>query len=111
MDKYIWNCERVEIKEEFNQLNNVVYNVVFSVKLKNKDTEITDSIILKDPETDTFIEFDDLDNDIVTGWVKEQLGEEKIKEVEKTLNKKNKKVKIKTAKLKNNNRRNNNKDE
>ena len=91
MITYDWNCRKVDARPLENEEVNVVYNIhwvvtgtsnqVNSSGVHYTSTCIGSQVVAYNPEED-FVAFTDLTNDIVTGWVRSALGEEKIASIE-----------------------------
>ena len=92
---YEWNCKTVDVHPQENEESNVVYNVHWIVKGVSEELDsegdpytassIGTQIVPSDADG-TFIPFEDLTNEIVTGWVKESMGEETVTELEISIN-------------------------
>jgi len=91
MITYDWNCRTVDVHPQEEEETNVVYNVHYIVtgisdELNSEGVAYEATVIgVKSiPLSDggEFIPFDELTNEIVTGWVKESLGEEGVGEIE-----------------------------
>jgi hypothetical protein len=88
---YEWNCKTVDVHPQESEESNVVYNVHWIVKGISEQldsegnpytaTSIGTQTVPLDADS-TFIPFEDLTNEIVTGWVKESMGEESVSELE-----------------------------
>lgn len=91
---YEWNCKTVDVHPQENEETNVVYNVHWIVKgiSEELDSEgnpytvssIGTQVVPLDDDS-VFILFEDLTNEIVTGWVKESMGEETVSELEASI--------------------------
>jgi hypothetical protein len=91
---YAWNCKTVDVHPQENEESNVVYNVHWIVKGVSEELDsegdpytassIGTQIVPSDADG-TFIPFEDLTNEIVTGWVKESMGEETVTELEASI--------------------------
>ena len=91
---YEWNCKTVDVHPQENEQANVVYNVHWIVKGISEEldsegnpytvTNIGTQSVPLDSES-VFILFEDLTNEIVTGWVKESMGEEAVSELEASI--------------------------
>jgi hypothetical protein len=92
---YEWNCKTVDVHPQENEESNVVYNVHWIVKGVSEELDsegnpytasnIGTQVVPLDADG-TFIPFEDLTNEIVTGWVKESMGEETVTELEISIN-------------------------
>ena len=84
MINYNWNCKTVDVKPTDGDLSNVVYNVHWIVEASKGEISAT-SIGTKQIEVDEdvdFIDFNDLTNATVVGWVKAAMGEEEVEAIE-----------------------------
>ena len=92
---YEWNCKTVDVHPQENEESNVVYNVHWIVKGVSEELDsegnpytasnIGTQVVPSDADG-TFIPFEDLTNEIVTGWVKDSMGEETVTELEISIN-------------------------
>ena len=77
---YTWDCKTVDVHPEENDLQNVVYNVHW--KLLGVDGEYSSEKIgmCKVPLSDSedFISFGNLTNDIIKDWVKAVMGDDEV---------------------------------
>ena len=85
----IWNIENLNVYLNYNNLTDVVYKVNYSVSKtdNNGNAETifkTSNIDISN--LDSFIDFEDLTNEIVLGWIKADLGESGIAALEDELN-------------------------
>ena len=81
---YAWNCKTVDVHPQAEGETNVVYNVHWVVTGTEEDysaTSIGTQVVPLNPEAD-FIPFEDLTNEIVVGWTKDAMGEEKVQTIE-----------------------------
>ena len=95
MITYDWNCKTVDVHPQEEGQENVVYNVHWIVtgtsdKLDSNlvpysSNAIGTQIVPLD-EDGTFIPFEDLTNEIVVGWTKQAMGDEKVAEIEASIN-------------------------
>jgi hypothetical protein len=78
---FTWNIAQLER----NLQDGYVFTVHYVVNAQNKTHKVNTygSIDLKRP--DTLIPFADLTKDLVVSWVKDYFGEEKVTEIEATL--------------------------
>lgn len=90
---YNWNITNVEVYNSLEENTDVVYKVNYGVSTSNDSFGVT---LIKEQELDIssiteFIPFEDLTNETVIGWVKSDLGESGVidvqKEAEELLNK------------------------
>jgi len=77
---YTWDCKTVDVHPEENDLQNVVYNVQW--KLKGVDGNYSSEKIgmcrVPLSNTEDFIPFENLTNNIVEGWVKAVMGDDDV---------------------------------
>ncbi len=95
MITYDWNCKTVDVHPQEEEQENVVYNVHWIVtgtsdKLDSNlvpysATNIGTQIVPLS-EGGAFIPFEDLINEIVVGWTKEAMGDERVAEIEASIN-------------------------
>lgn len=81
---YDWNCKTVDVHPQAEGETNVVYNVHWVVTGTEEDysaTSIGTQVVPLNSEAD-FIPFEDLTNEIVVGWTKDAMGEEKVQAIE-----------------------------
>lgn len=80
MITYTWNCRTVDVRPTDGDLTNVVYNVHWRLTgTKDEISEVTiGSIAIELDEDATFVNFDDLTNATVTGWVEAALGTDEV---------------------------------
>ena len=84
MITYNWNCKTVDVYPESEGQTNVVYSVHWTLTGEENDYLAT-YIGLQEIEinpNETFVPFENLTNEIVAGWVKNAMGQEKVTEVE-----------------------------
>ncbi len=91
---YEWNCKTVDVHPQENEESNVVYNVHWIVKGVSEEldpegnaytaTSIGTQTVPLDPESE-FIPFEELTNEVVVEWVKAAMGEEKVSELEASI--------------------------
>ena len=87
MITYDWNCKTVDVHPQEEGKTNVVYNVHWIVTGNKEDYSVNNigtQIVTLDPET-PFVPFEDLTNDIIVGWTKEEMGEEQVKAIEDSI--------------------------
>lgn len=93
MNTYTWDCKTIDVYPTHESLTEVVYNVHWRLTGKTADGEHSSTIIgTQSLELDTiqpegFIAVAELTNEQVTSWVKEQMGAEKVSELEASLDK------------------------
>jgi len=93
--EYKWNCTRVRYYPEYEGQQDVVYRVIYNflgIDVPSDPTQPAPGLAIEDTVNLTldnigtnFVPYADLTNDIVTGWVKNALGAEKIAEMEKSI--------------------------
>lgn len=84
MTTYDWNCKTVDVHPQAEGETNVVYNVHWIVTGTEGDytvNSIGTQTVTVDPET-PFIPFEDLTNEIIVGWTKDAIGNDKVKAIE-----------------------------
>ncbi len=80
MITYSWNFNPLEVTYNFNGLTNVV-NVVhwqFSGVTGSVTNQVIGTVSLNTPDTGSFVAYEDLTKEIVTGWVQETMGVERV---------------------------------
>ena len=94
MITYDWNCKTVDVHPQEEGQENVVYNVHWRVtgtsdKLDSNlvpySSDAIGTQIVTLNEDGTFIPFEDLTNEIVVGWTKQAIGEEKVASIESSI--------------------------
>ena len=83
-----WNCKTVDVYEhEHNGHEQVIYNVHWRVE--KEDGEFAASSYgtqsLNTEDIQNFIPFDNVDSEIIEGWVKTAMGEEEVSNIESNL--------------------------
>ena len=80
---FSWNVANLER----HTADGVVFTVHYTISADDNvySSSAYGSIGLEAPETDSLIPFDDLTEDMVVGWVKDKLGDEKVAEIEVAL--------------------------
>jgi hypothetical protein len=79
---YSWDCKTVDIYPTHDSLSDVVYNVHWRYTATDESGEHSATLIgtqiisLDDIDPETFVIFEDLTNDILTGWVQTAIGDE-----------------------------------
>jgi hypothetical protein len=84
---YDWNCKTVDVYPQAEGETNVVYNVHWVVTGTEEDysaRNIGTQKVALDPET-PFIPFEDLTNEIIVGWTKDAMGQEKVQAIEDSI--------------------------
>jgi len=87
--KVTWDCKTVKVKTELGNYTNVVSYVdwkviatTMTVEEESLSEELTGVQKIELKEGSDFISFDDLSNDIVFGWLKDAIGQNKVYELE-----------------------------
>lgn len=77
MDPQVTHNWIVESLEQFNDGNDTVYAVYFKLSTTYEDFEVSiyDAIELNPPQSQDFIPYSELTNDIVVGWIKSYMEE------------------------------------
>ena len=87
MITYNWDCKTVDVHPQEEGQTDVVYNIHWIVTGVDGDysaTNIGTQVVTLDPES-TFIPFKDLTNEIVVGWTKEAMGEDRVDQIETSI--------------------------
>ena len=98
---YTWDCKTVDVYPDYEGNTDTVYNVHWRLNGISSETHEVDgqevpytasvygtqSLSLEDIGTD-FLPFDDLTNEIVTGWVEVVMGEEEVANLKSALDSK-----------------------
>ena len=91
---YSWNCRTVDCYPTFDEQSDVVYNVHWrltatSDQVDSNDNPYVASVYgtqaISTDDIENFIPFADLTNTIVTGWVEDIWGEDKVAEMKTNL--------------------------
>ena len=91
---YSWNCRTVDCYPTFDEQSDVVYNVHWrltatSDQVDSNDNPYVASVYgtqaISTDDIENFIPFADLTNTIVTGWVEDIWGEDKVAETKTNL--------------------------
>tara|TARA_R110000772_G_scaffold5839_4_gene20812 strand:+ start:692 stop:1033 length:342 start_codon:yes stop_codon:yes gene_type:complete len=91
MITYEWNCKTVNVYPQKEEVSNLVYNVHWIVtgtsdQLDENGNPYTSRNIgtqsLSSDNTDSFLPFEDLTNEIASGWVKSAIGAERVSSIE-----------------------------
>ena len=89
MINYEWNCKTVDVYVNSNNLENVIYNVHWRLKGKDSITGIEVERIgtqVLDTETiNSFIPIGDLNNETITKWVKDIIGDSSINTMKESI--------------------------
>jgi hypothetical protein len=84
---YTWDCKTVDVYPEYDSNSDVVYNVHWKLNAESdqQDAEgnnyrasIYSTQQLSVDDIGSFIPFEDLTNDTVTGWVTTAMGDEEV---------------------------------
>lgn len=83
MINYTWTVDKLFTKKVQDKENYVVI-VNYTVKGEdgNNSFEVKQIVNFNTENVDSFIDFNNLTNDIVVGWIKQSLGEGKISNIE-----------------------------
>ncbi len=87
MITYDWNCKTVDVHPQEKGETNVVYNVHWIVTGTEGDYTVSNigtQVVPLDNATD-FIPFENLTNEVITGWTKDAMGEEQVQAVEDSI--------------------------
>ena len=84
-----WNCKTIDVyTQEHNGHDQVIYNVHWRVE--KEDGEYSASSYgtqsLNTEDIQDFTPFDEVTSEMVEGWVKDAMGEEKVSDIEESLN-------------------------
>ena len=84
MIAYDWNCKTVDVHPQEEGETDVVYNVHWIVTGVDGDYSASciGTQVVPLNEGGTFIQFEDLTNDVVVEWTKEAMGEEQVTQIE-----------------------------
>ena len=86
MINYTWNCKTVDVYPQEGDLENVVYNVHWTLQGEDSETAYIGSCIgtqlLNTNSISEFTPFEDLTNDQVVKWTKDMMGEEQVASME-----------------------------
>ena len=84
-----WNCKTIDVyTDEHNGHEQVIYNVHWRVSKEDEEYSASSygSQSLNTEDIQDFIPFDDVTSEMVEGWVKDAMGEEKVSDIEESLN-------------------------
>ena len=84
-----WNCKTIDVyTHEHNGYEQVIYNVHWIVKKEDGDYYASSygTQSLNTEDIRDFKPFDEVTSEIVEGWVKDAMGEEKVISIENGLN-------------------------
>lgn len=93
MIEYNWDCRNVDVYKEFSEKENVIYRINWRLTAVStlKDFKgtfynatVTGDVLLSLDDIDNFIELTELNNEVLTVWTKDFLGEELVKEIEES---------------------------
>ena len=93
MIEYNWDCRNVDVYKEFSVKENVIYRINWRLTALStlKDFKgtfynatVTGDVLLSLDDIDNFIELTELNNEVLTVWTKDFLGEELVKEIEES---------------------------
>lgn len=93
MIEYNWDCRNVDVYKEFSEKENVIYRINWRLTALStlKDFKgsfynatVTGDVLLSLEDIDNFIELTELNNEVLTVWTKDFLGEELVKEIEES---------------------------
>tara|TARA_R100001198_G_C5239893_1_gene217295 strand:- start:2838 stop:3176 length:339 start_codon:yes stop_codon:yes gene_type:complete len=93
MIEYNWDCRNVDVYKKFSEKENVIYRINWRLTALStlKDFKgtfynatVTGDILLSLEDIDDFIELTELNNQVLTVWTKDFLGEELVKEIEES---------------------------
>ena len=93
MIEYNWDCRNVDVYKEFSEKENVIYRInwrltALSTLIDFKGTfynaTVPGDVLLSLDDIDNFIELTELNNEVLTVWTKDFLGEELVKEIEES---------------------------
>ena len=87
--KVTWDCKTVKVKAKSGGYTNVVHYIdwkviatTMTVDEENISEELTGEQEIELNEGSDFISFEELNNDIVFGWLKDAIGQEKVYELQ-----------------------------
>lgn len=87
MINYTWDCKTVDVYPQEGDLENVVYNVHWTLQGEDSETAYIGSCIgtqlLNTKDITNFVPIDQLTNEIIAGWVKATIGQESVDMLEK----------------------------
>ena len=89
MINYTWDCRTVDVYPQEGDLENVVYNVHWTLQGEDSETAYIGTCIgtqlLSTSDITNFIPLDELTNDTITNWVKDAMGQESIDMLENNI--------------------------
>lgn len=79
-----WKVDSIDVKPEDGELTDVVYTVCWRVYAEELDTSVSNYGVttIPAPEEESFIPFEELDEEIVVEWVHSVMGEETVESIE-----------------------------
>ena len=83
-----WNCKTIDVyTHEHNGHEQVIYNVHWRVTKEDGDYSASSygTQPLNTADIQNFTPFDEVTSEMVEGWVKDAMGEEKVSDIEKSL--------------------------
>ena len=91
MTQFSWNCRQVDAYPSYESETDVVYNVHWILNAERTEGEDiytasvygTQSIAI---DLSDFVPFDELTNEMVSGWVESAMGEEEVQSKKDALN-------------------------
>jgi hypothetical protein len=84
-----WDCKTIDVyTHEHNGHEQVIYNVHWRVTKEDGDYSASEygTQSLNTEDIQNFTPFDDVTSEMVEGWVKDAMGEEKVSDIEESLN-------------------------
>jgi hypothetical protein len=90
MKNYNWKIKSLQAIDEVNEtdfVTTVIYKVACTEEVDGKEYKALEvsSIVIEPKEKEGFIPYADLTEEQIVGWVKESLGTEGVKSIEKSL--------------------------
>jgi hypothetical protein len=82
-----WKIDNIEVKPEDEDLTDVVCMVSWRVYAEESDTIVSNygTVEIPPAEEETFIAFEDLDEETVIEWVHSVMGDEKVETLENSV--------------------------
>jgi len=81
--EYKWTINNIKCYSNYNVLNNIVKNVAWTFTCTDTDTNKTASVSsyseFSSPETENFIQYNDLTINNITSWIKTQFSVDNLK--------------------------------
>jgi hypothetical protein len=81
--EYKWTINNIKCYSNYNGLNNIVKNVAWTFTCTDTDTNKTASVSsyseFSSPETENFIQYNDLTINNITSWIKTQFSIDNLK--------------------------------